>query len=194
MIQLSGVSETLLISLYSRYLEDRRDDAIIKDAKAVEIVERLDYDFTRFKGIGTVQLATAVRTEILDRATRAFLQAHPRAVVVNLGAGLCTRFFRLDDGRVRWFELDLPQVETVWRQVFEESERHKFLAYSFLDFNWVREFDELRGEDFLFILEGVSMYQSEARPRSVTLTVASTVACSSSCRRSRSFSLSTGSK
>lgn len=161
MIKLSGVSETLLISLYARYLEHRRADAIIRDEKAAELVEKLDYDFSQFGDLGMVQVATAVRTEILDRGARAFLERHPSAVVVNLGAGLCTRFFRLDNGQVSWFELDLPQVKTVWDEFFEETERHKFLARSFLDFAWFDDLAEYKGADFLFILEGISMYLRE---------------------------------
>jgi O-methyltransferase involved in polyketide biosynthesis len=36
MEKLSGVSETLLITLYFRYLETLREDGIIRDEKAVE--------------------------------------------------------------------------------------------------------------------------------------------------------------
>jgi len=61
--QLIGVSETLLITLYCRYLETQRPDAIIKDEKAIELVEKIDYDFSKFHD-WTVQYGVAVRTEM----------------------------------------------------------------------------------------------------------------------------------
>ena len=48
---LSGVAETLLITLYIRAMESRRPDALIKDKKAVALVNRLGYDFARFNQI-----------------------------------------------------------------------------------------------------------------------------------------------
>ena len=51
MQKLSGVSETLLITLYLRAMESQRPDALIKDEKAVELVSNTTwiYDFGRIK-------------------------------------------------------------------------------------------------------------------------------------------------
>jgi O-methyltransferase involved in polyketide biosynthesis len=38
---LSGVAETLLMTLYIRAMESQRPDALIKDEKAVELVTRM---------------------------------------------------------------------------------------------------------------------------------------------------------
>lgn len=45
---LKGVPETLLITLYNRAVESQREDAILRDEKAVAMVEQIDYDFSRF--------------------------------------------------------------------------------------------------------------------------------------------------
>ncbi|MEU0577340.1 hypothetical protein ABZ465_08575 [Streptomyces griseoincarnatus] len=39
-----------------------------------------------------------------------FLSAHPDATVVEIGTGPNTRHERVDNGRSRWHELDLPGV------------------------------------------------------------------------------------
>jgi O-methyltransferase involved in polyketide biosynthesis len=38
------------------------------------------------------------------------VDAHPEGLVVNLGAGLDTRFYRLDNGTITWIDIDLPEV------------------------------------------------------------------------------------
>lgn len=38
------------------------------------------------------------------------MDAHPEGLVVNLGAGLDTRFYRLDNGTITWIDIDLPEV------------------------------------------------------------------------------------
>ena len=35
---------------------------------------------------------------------------NPQAAVVHLGCGLDTRFERVDNGQVEWFDLDIPDV------------------------------------------------------------------------------------
>jgi len=50
-LNLSGVSETLLVTLYLRAMETQRPDALIKDEKAVELVTRMGHDFDRIRQI-----------------------------------------------------------------------------------------------------------------------------------------------
>jgi O-methyltransferase involved in polyketide biosynthesis len=46
---LSGVAETLLMTLYIRATESQRPDALIKDEKAVALVTSMSYDFDRIR-------------------------------------------------------------------------------------------------------------------------------------------------
>ena len=108
-IDLAEVSETLMIPLWSRAMESERRRGLLHDPKAREIVAALDYDFeTRFAGRRHLAFRACLRTVLIDRWVRAFLAAHGEATVVEIGTGLNTRFERVDDGRVRWFDLDLP--------------------------------------------------------------------------------------
>lgn len=46
-IDLQGVPETMLQTLYARAAHSKRADHKFYDAKAIEIVEQLDYDFSK---------------------------------------------------------------------------------------------------------------------------------------------------
>ena len=46
-VTLSGVSETLLLTLYLRAMESQRPDALIKDEKAVALVTQMSHAFNR---------------------------------------------------------------------------------------------------------------------------------------------------
>ena len=46
-VNVNGVPETMIQTLYARAKETRKPDAKIRDAMAVEIVEKLDYDFSK---------------------------------------------------------------------------------------------------------------------------------------------------
>jgi O-methyltransferase involved in polyketide biosynthesis len=162
-IPITGVAETLVLPLYLRARESQRSDAIIQDKKSIEVVRQLDYDFRwidHLPGVMSSQVAAAIRTEIFDDVARDFLRRHPAATIVNLGAGLCTRFDRLDNGRVRWVELDLAPVIELRRRLFPDTDRHVSLACSALDFTWLEQAKQLQSQDnaVLFIAEGMLYY------------------------------------
>jgi len=165
-VALTGIAETLLIPLWARSMETLRPDAIIRDPIALTIYEALDYDFSRFDGAWITQTGIAVRTKLLDEGTAAFLREHPRAAVVNLGAGLSTRFSRLDNGTVRWYEVDLPEVIALRKLFFRETRRYRCIAGSVTDPSiWERI--AVGRKPVLLLAEGLFMYFAEQEVRSV---------------------------
>ncbi|AFZ31535.1 tetracenomycin C synthesis protein [Gloeocapsa sp. PCC 7428] len=162
--KISGVSETLMITLYARYVESQRQDAILKDDKATEIVGKIDYDFTKYAQGWASQLGCVIRAEVYDRLISKFIQNHPKATIINLGAGLCTRFFRVDNGEISWYEVDFPEVIDLKRKLINEGDRLHFIAGSILD-NWIEEVQPVA--PVLIIMEGVSMYLTEVEMKTL---------------------------
>ncbi|MER7775824.1 hypothetical protein ABTZ21_12530 [Streptomyces sp. NPDC096191] len=59
-----------------------------------------------------------------------FLAEHPTGTVVEVGTGLSTRFEPVDNGRVRWFDLDLPDVVYLRQTVFTDPRAVTMIATS----------------------------------------------------------------
>ncbi len=172
---LSGVPETLLIPLYQRAQESQLADALVKDDKAVEIVRKLEFDPSRFKMQKHDVVALALRIREFDRFARDFLAAHPNGVVVHIGCGLDTRFERVDNGRVEWFDLDLPEVIDLRRRLIgDEGGRYHLLSCSVLNPAWIEKVKSLKPRPFLFIAEGVLPYFEEAQVKWLVRTLQST--------------------
>ena len=157
--KLKDVSETLLFPLKARYLETKKKGGIINDPKSVEILDALDYDPYKTKQINISHIGTCLRTIILDEQVTSFLQDHPDGIVVNIGCGLDTRFPRVDNGRVLWFDLDLPEVIELRKYFLQETNRCRFISTSVFDPSWVHFVP--KGKSTLFIAEGLSLYFSE---------------------------------
>ena len=135
-IRLGPAQETMLIPLFARAVETRRKHPIVKDPKAAEIVESIDWDFQRFNQRRRV-VACALRGVMFDEWIPEFLGRHPAGTVVEIGAGLNTRFERLDNGSLHWFDLDLPDVVELRRKFFRDSGRRMTLSGSVLDPGWM---------------------------------------------------------
>ena len=165
--KLTGVAETLLITLYARYLETQRPDSFFQDLKAVEVLNKIDYDFNRYAKGWKSNLGVIVRLQEFDQIIRELLTDKPNTTVINLGCGLCTRFDRIDNGSVRWYEIDLPDVIELRRKFFEENERYQFIGKSVLDFSWIDQIQQLPNQHLVIVMEGVSCYLSEADNRAL---------------------------
>lgn len=157
-ITLSGVPETMLQTVFARAKETKTRGAIT-DSKAVEIIDRLDYDFSAADQDTAMHSGVIARTIVLDRLVKAFLAGHGGAVVVNIACGLDTRCYRVS-GYSHWYNLDLPETIAVRERLLPESGSVSQIAMSAMD-NWGGEIGKT-GTSALVIIEGLTMYLSEA--------------------------------
>lgn len=161
--ELGEVQETLLSTVYARAVESGKKHGLLNDPRAVEMVETIDYDFSKFDGSPTL-LASIVRTLILDCWVREFLARHPAGTVVEVGAGLNSRLDRVDNGTVHWIDLDMPDSIALRREWFPESPRCRAVGASIFDETWVEAVKASPGPYF-FVAEGVFLYFEEERVR-----------------------------
>jgi O-methyltransferase involved in polyketide biosynthesis len=178
-LSLNGVPETSLVPLYIRALETQRPDALIKDEKALALVTQMSHDFDRIRQIPMNELLRVMRiifTREMDRYTRDFLSCHPEAVVVHIGCGLDSRFERVDNGQVEWYDLDFPNIIDLRRKfIGSEEERYHLLACSVFDDAWleaVKAPEDLAVHSphpILFLAETVFVYFTEAQVKSLIL-------------------------
>lgn len=160
-VQLSGVPETLLWTLYYRATEAARPDSVLPDPVAVDLLTRIDFPFRERFGAARANPSQVegLRSRRFDAEVRAFLAEHPDGTVVALGEGLETQFWRVDNGRVRWLTVDLPQTIDVRRKVLPCGPRQRLLACSALDERWLDEVDP--GKGVLITAQGLLMYFQE---------------------------------
>ncbi len=164
--RLGAVQETLLIPLYARAVENRKEHALLRDARAEEIAASIDYEFARFDGLPSLTGAL-LRTLLFDRWVADFLSAHPDATVVEIGTGLNTHHERVDNGRARWFDLDLPDVIALRWNFFTDSPRRTMIAASVTDEAWVAKVASRSTGPYLFVAEAVLPFLHEPDVRRV---------------------------
>jgi O-methyltransferase involved in polyketide biosynthesis len=172
---LSGVSASLLLPLYIRAQETQRDDAILRDTRSVDIVQKLKLNashFTQAQVSEEVQVSILLRNRQFDLITRDYLAHLPNAVVVHLGCGLDSRFERLDDGLVEWYDLDLPEVIDLRRELIGgETMRYHLIACSALETTWMDTVIIHFPRPFLFLAEGLFMFFKEQQVRELVQTM-----------------------
>ncbi len=153
---LTGSAETMLQSFYARAKYSRKKNAKFYDAKAIELVEKIDYDFSKAEKDSTMSDGVIARTIVFDELVKDFIDKNPDCTVVNIACGLDTRFYRMDNGRITWYNVDLPETIEVRDAIYHESGRVSTIGISATDPSWADKVTK-RGK-MLFIIEGLSMY------------------------------------
>lgn len=71
--ELNGVAETMLLTFYARAKYSKSPKHAFYDAKAVELVERLDYDFSKASRDVAMGSGTIARTIVFDEPEPLYL-------------------------------------------------------------------------------------------------------------------------
>jgi O-methyltransferase involved in polyketide biosynthesis len=159
-VDLTGVPETALWNLYQRASAAR--GGYLDDPVAVEALGRMDYPFERFAlpygGLAARLHAQRVRT--MDAALRGVLAVVPDATVVALGEGFETQFWRVDNGRLHWLAVDVPEVTAVRHIVLPDGPRRRTLTGSAANVEWADQVD--RERPVIITAQGLLPYFKQA--------------------------------
>ena len=111
MSKLGVVEDTLFVPMLGRIYASEYCPQILYDPKALELKKKLPSSLPEQDGQSQYTLlASAARSANMDRYIRAFLERRPDGVIVQLGCGLETAYYRCDNGRSHWYAVDL----TMW--------------------------------------------------------------------------------
>ncbi|MGZ7194425.1 MAG: class I SAM-dependent methyltransferase [Halobacteriota archaeon] len=172
-VNLGNIEETLFAPLLGRAIISRQYPSLLYDAKAIELVEHVDYDFSTLKKHASLlwHLVLAVRAKQIDGKIRAYLAEHPQASVIDLGTGLDTAFYRVDNGMLHWYDLDVPSVMTLRSTLLPAPERTTYLSASLFDPEWFAAITDVDNGVFI-ITAGVLPYFEESLVRALLSSLA----------------------
>ena len=178
-VKITDISSTMLLTLYCHAMESQSQNPIINDPEAVRITsalnsrlaasqDRMYRDLGQGKLDRKLTIFISLRARRFDDYARAFLLSNPGGTIVNLGCGLDTRFWRIDNGKLSFYDLDLPEVIDIKKKLCSEAERYHMIASSVLDYGWMAM---LKGcqRPFLFMAEGLFMYLEEKDVKQLVL-------------------------
>lgn len=100
-----------------------------------------------------------MRARVFDDWTKRQLQQNDDALVLHIGCGLDSRCKRVKQDYKAWIDCDFPEVISVRRNYYTETENYRMMA---LDATDTEQIKQLPNRDTaIVVLEGVSMYLSK---------------------------------
>jgi O-methyltransferase involved in polyketide biosynthesis len=167
-MDLSQVSRTAILLLICRAVETEKNKSVFNDPMAVLCLERLMSIASEedkrwiikrkrlYAGIQTRDAKSGVRRLMaFDNAANRFIAGNPQCTVINLACGFDTRFWRIENEKCRYIELDLPGVINLKKEILKDQLAYEVIGGSVLDTSWIDKVSTKGNTGFLLIAEGL---------------------------------------
>lgn len=174
MMNLANVSHTAIYTLLCRAVQTEAIDPIIHDPMASFCLEKLmavvseeeKKRILKWKkmvvGKGANDTKRVVhRTNDIDKIVNDYIAKNLSSTVINLACGFDTRFWRIENEKCNYIEIDLPEVIALKKEILKEHLSYELLSYSVLDRAWIDQVTANGNSHFLLVAEGLIMYLPE---------------------------------
>ena len=153
-----GVSDTLYIPLAARIYSTQMFPEYFSDSVSLRLKREIPRSITEGSSEYSM-LASVARYYNTDSMTREFVERNGRSSIVHLGAGLDTAYCRLLDLPVHFYDMDLPEVIELRRDLLPDSDNETMISGDLFDMGWA---DRIPGDRPVMILVlGVFQYFHE---------------------------------
>jgi O-methyltransferase involved in polyketide biosynthesis len=167
-MDLSQVSRTAILLLICRAIEAEKHKSEFNDPMAVLCLERLMSIASEedkrwiiskkrmYEGFHARDAKAGVRrVKAFDNAANRFIADNPKCTVINLACGYDTRFWRIENEKCRYIELDLPEVITLKGEILRDHLGYELIGCSVLDTSWIDKVTINGNTGFLLLAEGL---------------------------------------
>ena len=157
--EIGVVEDTLYVPMLGRIYASENCRSILYDQKALELKEKLpEEQVNNHTQTQYTYLASAIRSANMDRYIADFLKRKPDGIIVQLGCGLETTYYRDDHGQTKWYEIDLPDVIEYRKKLLPEQEREEYIAADAFQKQWIEQIRSFNPDRPLLITAGGLFY------------------------------------
>ena len=159
MSKFGTVESTLFVPMIGRIYASENFPDILYDKQALFLKKKLSESILwNGKQTQYTCLASASRSANMDRFIQDFLERKPDGAIVQLGCGLETTFYRNDNGKTRWYEVDLPDVIALRKSLLPERKEDVLITADAFTDVWICQIREQAGDRPLLVTAGGLFY------------------------------------
>ena len=164
MNEFNGVADTMLIPMAARIYASKHFPEYFYDKTALSLEAKIPAGtFERIWKSSSeyTMLASVARYYNFDEMIKAFAAKHQKCNIINLGAGLETAAFRLAEVDVPFYEIDLPEVIELRKNILKSKENETLIGADIFTLEWANGID--LSLPSLLIVSGVFQYFREEK-------------------------------
>lgn len=117
-IKLTSVEKTLFTPLLGKASDYGIKSSILSDKKAQEIINSINFDFSQMKENSIGNSMASLRAKIIDNLVKEYIALNKENVVLHLGCGLDSRYERIGNENINWYDIDFQEVIDIRKKYF----------------------------------------------------------------------------
>lgn len=159
-LQENTVQNTLCIPLWGRMLATEKYPELFPDYDAKRIIKEIGCDLSHSSlyKFEYASLNCMIRQYDLACEISDYLQSHPKAIIVELGAGLSTLRCQMKNETNPWYNLDMEEVIVLRDRYIPKGKNEKNVICNLNDFSWFDSIDYKKDNGIVFVAGGLFYY------------------------------------
>ena len=146
--------------IWCRAMMAERYPKLYEDNEAIKLTDKLGIEHKKRNARYTFYDRTVMmeRLVAVDERVRNFINRYADGIIVNVGCELDTMFSRVDNGRIKWYNVDLPERIDIRRKYMEIRDREVNIGSSIFDYEWLDEVQKPQDVAILFVVYDMMRY------------------------------------
>lgn len=140
-VKKNTVRNTLYIPLTARIQVSKRFPDFFYDEVSLSLEDSIPDKNIEDNSNEYTYMASVCRYQVTDRIVREFIEKHDKCNVITLGAGLETMYYRLSDRKAHFYEIDLPEVISLRKELLPGSVGETLIGHDMFDMGWISDID-----------------------------------------------------
>lgn len=159
------VSADIKHAIWARSMLAERYSKLFSDPDSIKLAVKMNIEYKKISSQYDPYDKAVLLEKIIsmDKRVRHFIRRYADSIVVNVGAELDTMFSRMDNGRIKWYNVDLPERIELRRAYLESREREQNIDSSIFDYTWMDQIKRSEGQPILFVCYDVMKYFDKQR-------------------------------
>ncbi len=159
------VAEDIRHAVWARSVLAERYPKLFTDTDSIKLASRLNIEHKQISLKYDLYDKAVILEKLvaIDGRVRNFIRRYADSIIVNVGAELDTMFSRVDNGRIRWYNVDLPERIELRRRYMASREREQNIDRSIFDYTWMDQIKRPDGQPILFVCHDIAKYFDKQR-------------------------------
>ena len=151
------ISSTLFVPMRGRIYTAQNFPNILTDEMALKLIDKLPPENKPQSQY--TYIASAVRSRNMDRYIDSFLKKNNDGIIVEIGCGLETTYFRHPDIKNTFYDMDLPEVIEYRKKIIPLGKYQKLIKGDIFKEEWIEQIkNEIGNKPILIIAGGLFHY------------------------------------
>lgn len=153
--------------IWCRAMLAERYPRLYVDPEAIRLSEAIGIEHRKMNAGYSFYDRTVIMERLLavDARVRNFIDRYADGIIVNVGCELDTMFSRVDNGRIRWYNVDFPERIEVRRSYMSVMDRETNVECQIFDYKWLQQISKPQGAAILFVAYDTMRYFDRDRLR-----------------------------